>query len=194
MEIKVLTNYVIGNFTCPSCQHGGKWGVIEKFFTNYKTSKSPKELDRYREHFANSKKSTRIAEMNTESLLNLSSLSDDRLDTLKEKLHLSNISNEALKTANCFYNEYESALYFQMTDVNGTVVGSRKLFWNDETELHDETNISYNGGILSGLLNVKLATGGSGKVQQKEPTTAILVLSVLDLLALIGIKLNGKWI
>lgn len=45
-----------GNFRCPSCRYGGKWGLIEKFFTANKTPKTINELKTYQSLFLTLKK------------------------------------------------------------------------------------------------------------------------------------------
>lgn len=154
------------------------WSSIEKFLP--KTTKLTKEREKLKDLFIKSKPdiSRTILPPNATSVSNLES---EALTKVLETLQLQMIPHNVLTNFSALCDIVSSELYFPLKDIDGVIVGYKRLYKirNDVVEETFPEHESF--GV------VKSQQG------KKDSTSAILVLSIMDLLALATQKINCKF-
>lgn len=177
---KIPSNLIwlfLGNFICPSCQHVGKWSLLEKFYTSSRSSKAGKELDKYREIFVASKKPVQVISVPKGFTKVKKLTSDERLELLRT-LNLETIPVEVFDTLDVFTDELRKSLIFPIEDAFKKLVGFKTLHPNHDEVTSPDVNCP---GIIT--------AGPHGKSQKEA---AVVVLSILDLIAFMTVKTNCK--
>ncbi|XP_058055382.1 mitochondrial DNA helicase [Anopheles bellator] len=186
---RIYINKTTGNFTCSSCQYLGRWEQIEKFFLPYNRSpKSVQEIRKLRDAFLEIKKEQ---EGGTVSLpVNAVALDAESAKTVLIQLQLDeHIIPETLVTLKARWNSESNELVIPLVDVEDRVVGFKTLRRSDcAGEITERTIPDAN---LSGIIYLRCPSGTGAKAKDQSQTNAILVLTVLDLLALGSVKLNA---
>lgn len=96
------------------------------------------------------------------------------------------VSVKVLQSYQCLCDQIGKVLYFPLKNIYNTIVGYRKLFKNENNTIMESVYPKTNAfGLIT--TNNKLSTTN----KQKSSTTAILVLTILDLLALSTHKTDG---
>ncbi|KAG4072609.1 hypothetical protein HA402_004698 [Bradysia odoriphaga] len=175
----IYINKVSGNVVCPSCQLVSGWSSVEKFFL--KTGKPTKERERLKELFEKSKPkiSAPIAPKNATSI---SKLKQEAVIKVMESLKLQSIPYSVLLNFSVLCDTQSNELYFPLKDVDGVVVGYRRLYKIENDVVEETLPETECFGVLKSQ---------SGK---RDFTSAIVVLSVVDMLALATQKLNYTFI
>uniref|UniRef100_A0A182NW93 DNA 5'-3' helicase n=1 Tax=Anopheles dirus TaxID=7168 RepID=A0A182NW93_9DIPT len=188
---KIFVNKTTGNFTCSSCQYLGRWDHIEKFFlpTPIRSPKAVQELRKLRDAFLELKQD----HLGTVHPIPGDAIVLDTLDRARDvvrRLHLENIVPETLISIKARWHEGRNELFVPLVDVEDRLIGYKKLYAAPDGEICECTVPETNA---SGLILLRCTTSGTGTKAKdhQSQTNAILVLSVLDLLALGSVKINA---
>lgn len=189
-----LHSYILGHFVCPSCKYGGKFGLIEKFFTSSRSQKTTNELKTYNKLFLTAKE-----QYQKENAFNFELYeSDYKLLTLNEVDDVlkyfeldERISKDLIVTLQARFNDDKKELLIPLVDILGQVIGCKIISKNESSEnLWMEKTVpelNCSGVIIhQNGKPVKAKDGGAQK--------AIIVLNVFDLLALMTTKINKTFI
>lgn len=182
----------LGNFICPKCNYGGKFGLIEKFFNATRNPKALNELKTYHKLFQSSKEE--FKSLNNFQIENyyetFQPISDETFDHIFTYFQIdSKISKSAFTILNVRFNSITNELLFPLTDVNGQVVGCKIVSKNDQNEINEQTYPDLNcSGLVIYEKNLK---SSKDKESSKK---AIIVLNIWDLLALTTTRINAAFI
>lgn len=192
-----IVNLVLGQFVCPKCRYGAKFGLIEKFFTTARSPKANAELQTYQKLFISAKE-----QYQRENAFDLQSYEEnyelvtlENADAIFSHFELDEkISKNFLVTLNARFNNDRKELFVPLTDVLGQVVGC-KIITKSQTEDDRLTEKTIPDINCSGLIvhhNEKVVKASKDK--DSPPQKAIIVLNLLDLLALMTTKINATFI
>uniref|UniRef100_A0A182Q685 DNA 5'-3' helicase n=1 Tax=Anopheles farauti TaxID=69004 RepID=A0A182Q685_9DIPT len=188
---KIFVNKTTGNFTCSSCQYLGRWDHIEKFFlpTPIRAPKVVQELRKLRDAFLELKQE----QLGTVHPIPVDAIVLDTVESARDvvkQLQLENIAPETLMSIKAHWNEGRKELFVPLVDVEDRSIGYKKVYAALDGELREITVPESNA---SGLIFLRCSTSGMGTKakEHQSQTNAILVLSVLDLLALGSVKINA---
>lgn len=166
---------------CPSCQLVSGWSSVEKFFP--RKTKLTKESEKLKEFFLKSKpkiistvvpaNATCITDLKTEDVLKV-----------METLELQAIPHSVLTNFSVLCDIQSNELYFPLRDVDGVDVGYRRLY-KDGNDVTEQT--------LPQTESFGVVTSNQSQTTKKVFTSAILVLSIVDMLALATQKINCKF-
>lgn len=162
---------------CPSCQLVSGWSSVEKFLT--RTPKLTKELEKSKEIFINSKPkiTSTIVPANAKCL---STLDSEVVIKVMDSLGLNAIPHSVLSNFSVLCDTQSNDLYFPLKDVNGAVVGYRRLYKIEDVIAEETIPETESFGVVK------------SQPLKKESTNAVLVLSIVDMLALATQKINCK--
>lgn len=189
--------FILGQFVCPKCRYGAKFGLIEKFFTTTRSPKAAAELQTYQKLFISAKE-----QYQRENVFDLQSYEEDyelvtldNADAIFSHFELDpKISKSFLVTLNARFNDERKELFIPLTDVLGQVVGC-KIITKSQTEDDRLTEKTIPDINCSGVVvhhNEKVVKASKDK--DPPPQKAIIVLNLLDLLALMTTKINATFI
>lgn len=169
---------VEGNIVCPSCQLVSGWSSVEKFYP--KATKLTKEREKLKELFVKSKPMIAATVIPANATC-ISNLEMEDVVKVMETLGLQTIPHSVLKNFSVLCDTQSNELHFPLKDVNGAVVGYRRLYkiGNDVAEQTVPETESF--GVVK-MQSIK-----------KDFSSAILVLSIVDMLALATQKINCKF-
>lgn len=164
---------------CPSCQLISGWSSVEKFFP--RTTKLTKEREKLKELFLKSKPKISTPVLPTNATC-LSNIKTEELVNVMETLRLQSIAQSVLVNFSVFCDTQSKELYFPLKDVNGIVVGYRRLYRNGNDVAEQTLPETESFGVVR------------SQALKKDFPSAILVLSIVDMLALATQKMNGKFL
>ena len=187
----------LGQFVCPKCRYGAKFGLIEKFFIASQSPKLINELKTYQKLFASAKE-----QYQKENDFNFQIYEEDyKLVTTENAdaiLHYfgfdEKISINSLVVLKARFNEARKELLIPLNDIIGQVVGC-KIVTKNPSDDDILTEILFSDTNCSGLImhnNGKAMKPSKDKEQSTQ--NAIIVLNVLDLLALMTTKINATFV
>lgn len=178
---------------CPSCRYGGKFGLIEKFFTATRSPKAQEELKVYQKLFKSSKEvHQRQNDFDFQSYEEtFLPITDEMTDCIFQHFNFNEkIAKSTLTTLNARFNPSTKQLLFPLTDVVGQIVGCKILTKNDQDQINEQTFQEQNcSGVLSYDKNVR-----QSKDKEISSRKAIVVLNVHDILALSTTRINASYV
>ncbi|KAJ6646856.1 Mitochondrial DNA helicase [Pseudolycoriella hygida] len=171
----IYINKVAGIVVCPSCQLISGWSTFEKFFP--KTTKLTKEREKLKDEFLKCK--PKISPITPNNATCISNLKEEDVVEVMETLGLQTIPYKVLKNVSVLCDTTSKELYFPLKDVDEAIVGYKRLYkiGNDVAEQTMPETESF------GVVKVK--------TNKKDYDSAILVLSVVDMLALATQKVTS---
>lgn len=188
---------ILGQFVCPKCRYGAKFGLIDKFFTTSRSPKTINELKTYQKLFLAAKE-----QYQRDNQFDFQSYEDDyqliteeNVDSVFQYFELDEkLTKNSLMLINARFNDAKKELLIPLVDILNQVVGCKLITKNDQDESR-LIEVTHPDPICSGLImhNNSKATKAS---RDKDPPhqKAIIVLNVLDLLALMTTKINATFI
>ncbi|CRK91438.1 CLUMA_CG005110, isoform A, partial [Clunio marinus] len=193
----IYINKTTGQFLCPKCRYGAKFGLIEKFFTTSRSSKTVNELKTYQKLFLTAKEQYQkendfiFHSYEQEFQVVTSNMTNDIFTYFEfdEK-----VPKDSLLSLNARYDSVGKRLLFPLTDILGQIVGC-KILSKDETGNNFTTETTFPDLLCSGFVihnNEKITKNSKDKDQM--PHKAIIVLNILDILALMSTKINATFI
>lgn len=163
---------------CPSCQLVSGWSSMEKFFP--RTSKLTKEREKLKDLFVKSKpKITSVVKPANATCI--SKLEMDDVVNVMETLQLQMIPYSTLAMFAVLCEIQAKELYFPLKDVNGVVVGYKRLYKIGSDVAEQTLPDTESFGVVK------------SQTAKKDFASAILVLSIVDMLALATQKINCKF-
>lgn len=166
---------------CPSCQLVSGWSSVEKFFS--KTAKHTKEREKLKELFVKSKPKITPPVL-PDNATSITDLKTEDVAKVMEALELQAIPHSVLTNFSVLCDLQAKELYFPLRDVNGVDVGYRRLY-KIGTDVAEQT--------LPETECFGVVTMNKPQTSKKEFTSAIVVLSIVDMLALATQKINCKF-
>ncbi|KAL7047419.1 hypothetical protein ACKWTF_002894 [Chironomus riparius] len=188
----IYINKTTGYFLCPSCQYGGKFGLIEKFFLQSRSSQKVNELKTYQKIFNNSKEQAVKDQLNYKSYLdNYHEVTDENVDDIFVKFGINDrIPKSSLKNLNTRYCSDTNKLFVPLLDILGQCVGYKTVEIDSNGEWKESCIPDSNCSGLVLYNNLKAV-----KIKEKDSQqSAIIVLNILDLLALTTTRINSTFI
>lgn len=179
IQEKIFINKTTGQFICPGCQHSGDWKILERFFTSRnKIGKTLGEvLQKIKQSFIESKPKIEVVQFpRNENETKFNDLSTTKKEEILHSLNI-NVPVTAFMNLNTYYDSTVNRLIFPLSNVDGHIIGSKTL-QNNPVEESTDPEIGCHGVIL-----VKPTVS-------KSKDSAVVVLSVVDLLALNSQKIN----
>ncbi|XP_070509499.1 mitochondrial DNA helicase [Chironomus tepperi] len=188
----IYINKTTGYFLCPSCQYGGKFGLIEKFFTQSRSPQKVNELKTYQKLFNNSKEQTVRNQLDFKRHLdNFQAVTEENVDEIFVKFGINDrISKNTLMTLNTRYCTDTNKLIFPILDILGQCVGYKTVEIDDNGEWKESCTPDSN---CTGLLVYNNSKAVKFKEKDSQQS-AIIVLNILDLLALTTTRINSTFI
>lgn len=162
---------------CPSCQLVSGWSSVQNFFP--KSAKLTKEREKLKELFLKSKPKI-TPPVEPSNTAPIATLEKEAVIKVMESLKLQMIPYTVLVNFSVLCDTHSNELYFPLKDVDGVVVGYRRLYKIGSEVTEQTLPETESFGVL------KPQTG------KKDFTSAIVVLSIVDMLALATQKLNCK--
>lgn len=178
-------DFVSGDVVCPSCQHICSFSAIQNFF-DPKTVKSEK-CTKMRDHFLHAKPPVnrfQIEDIDA-GAAKVSDMSMEEVDGICDQLGMEKITFAAFENLNAYCNLEKRILYFPLKDVDGFVVGYKKLSKNNNDDKIREETIPE-----SNSFGVVIAT--TKRLTKDQAKHAIIVVNVLDTLAIRMQKAQGE--
>lgn len=172
---KIYINKTTGFFMCDKCRCIGPWNILEKLLSLKITSKTIEELEKIKNSLSVDKDYVDEWKIIKKDCIKISKLCKDKYDKILDMLSLKNISQEDISMLNCLYNESKNILYFPLYAFGDHLVGFKQLSLNTGTEITIPTS------NVSGLIIYR-------QKNTRSDTTAVVVPTILDLLALISQK------
>jgi twinkle protein len=178
---------------CPGCRYGGRLGLIEKFFSTSRTQKSTNELKTYQKLFQAAKEQYQSEnEFNYQSVYqhDYDLVTEKNIDEIFKRFSIDErISKTMLATLTARYNRERQELLFPLYDILGNVVGCKIVTGSEWTETcQPDQNVS-------GLVCINNSKVGKSKDKElQQPSKAVVVLNILDLLALTTTRINATFI
>lgn len=171
-----------GDVVCSKCQHIFSFSAIENFFTK---SQRSMDLDRARDIFLRSKpkKTALTAATIQKGAEPIKEISDIELKEVLQHLGLEKIDPTTFMGLHAFCHSKRKILYFPMIDVEGNIVGYKKLTRLPDAEIVESTvpeENSFGAVIFHPLV----------KRGYRDQRTAVIVVNMLDALALRSEKTN----
>ncbi|KAK0180698.1 hypothetical protein PV327_003055 [Microctonus hyperodae] len=173
-ERKLYLNKATGLFICEECRHTGSWDILERFFTS--KPKSSQELERIKDTLQFKNDFTTEWETVKKNSQSIDDLSKQTYDDLIRNYALPTVSQAQLSQLECRYDTKTRTLFFPLISLGDRVSGYKSLSANPM--LTECTVPSMN---TSGLIIYK-------EKKIKQDSTAVIVPSIEDLLALIAEK------
>lgn len=186
-----------GQFVCPKCRYGAKFGLIERFFTTPRSPKTTSELKTYQKLFLAAKEQyQRDNDFNFETYEeDYELITNENSDAILKHFELDEkVANSSLIAIRGRFNKTRRELLIPLTDITGQIVGCKII---TKTEPNDSrlTEITFPDTNCSGLIvhnNMKVTKSSKDKDQSSQK--AIIVLNVPDLLALMTTKINATFV
>lgn len=186
----------LGQFVCPKCRYGAKFGLIEKFFTTSRSPKTTNELKTYQKLFLAAKE-----QHQRDNHFDYQSYEEDYQLVTAENidaifLHFEfdeNISKNSLMTLKAQFNDERKELLLPLMDIVGQVVGC-KIITKSGSNDEPLTELSLPDLNCSGLIIHNNGKPTKSAKDKDQPQKAIIVLNILDLLALMTTKINATFI
>jgi twinkle protein len=183
-----------GQFVCPKCRYGAKFGLIDKFFTTSRSQKTTNELKTYQKlFFAAKEQYQRDNDFNFaiyES--NSAPVTAENVDEIFTHFELDErLVKNSLITLRARYNGEKKELLIPFVDILGQVVGCKFITKSETGELTERSLPDLN---CSGLIVHGKPVKPIPKDKDPPAQKAIIVLNVLDLLALMTTKINATFI
>lgn len=163
---------------CPSCQLISGWSTIEKFLPRPK--KLTNEQEKLKELFLKSKPNINSTII-PPHVKCISNLENDVVVKVMETLELQAIPHNVLTHFSAMIDLRSSELYFPLKDVNGAIVGYKRLSKVGNDVVEETFPEAESFGLVK------------SQAIKKDFPTAILVLSIVDMLALATQKINCKY-
>ncbi|KAK0177236.1 hypothetical protein PV328_001312 [Microctonus aethiopoides] len=173
-ERKIFLNKATGLFICEECRHTGSWDTLEKFFTP--KQKSNHELERIKDTLQIEDDFTAQWETVKKNSQSISDLSKQVYDDLIKNYALPTVSQAQLSQLECRYDTSTCTLFFPLISLGDRVTGYKSLSANPMLTEYTVPSIN-----TSGLIIYK-------EKKTKQDSTAVIVPSIEDLLALIAEK------
>lgn len=192
-EKHFLMIYFLGQFVCPKCRYGAKFGLIEKFFTTSRSPKTTNELITYRKLFLTSKERyQRANDFNFQSYEdNYQLVTSANVDSVFQHFEFDEkVSKSSLLALKARFSEPRMELLIPLTDIVGQVVGCKIISKGDSGLVE----VSFPDVNCSGLIAHNNGKAKASKDKDKPSQKAIVVLNVLDLLALMTTRINATFI
>ncbi|XP_043286242.1 twinkle protein, mitochondrial [Venturia canescens] len=175
-DSKVYINKTTGFFMCQNCRHTGPWTTLEKFFYPKKSSKIMEELTMLKSNLQREEDFRDEWKTLEDTSEIVSELSEDRFKSILQKFSLPELSQESMSYFNCLYENKSQELYFPLTTAGSHIVGYKTL--TSVPRVSEKTVPALN---TSGLLVYR-------QKNAKADCPAVIVPSILDLLALVSTK------
>ncbi|XP_050093386.1 mitochondrial DNA helicase [Anopheles aquasalis] len=189
---RIYINKTTGCFSCSSCHYLGRWEQIEKFFPPYnRSAKSLQELRKLRGAFLELKQECTGSDTPIHSLpVDSIELDDANAKAVAQALGIPDSFAESLVHLKARWNALNKELFIPLKDVEGRAIGYKTLQrTTSDGELFERTVPEANA---SGIVQLRCSVASAGtRAKEQCHLNAILVLSVLDLLALGTAKLNA---
>ncbi|XP_055594710.1 mitochondrial DNA helicase [Uranotaenia lowii] len=192
----IYINKTTGNFTCSACQYLGRWDHVEKFFVSSSGKsyggKTIQEIRKLRDAFLEAKKQN--VKPAVEFPSGLVEVDETIAPKVCHKLGLNNIPPASLLAISAKWDSKDESLYVPLIDVESKMVGYKVLSVGPQPYGNGLVERTVPENNCSGLVYLKCSTSHSfniAKPNSKEHTSAILVLSIIDLLALSTAKINA---
>ncbi|KAI4488631.1 hypothetical protein M0802_011447 [Mischocyttarus mexicanus] len=175
---KIYINKTTGFFMCDKCRCVGSWNILEKVISLKITGKTIKELEKLKNSLLVDLNYTNEWNIIKKDCLEISKLPTDEYKQILNTLSLKNISQEDVSALECFYNKDRNVLYFPLYAFGQYLVGFKQLCLNTKTE------VTVPNSDVSGLIIYK-------QKNARNDTTAVVIPTITDLLALISQKLTN---
>lgn len=176
---------------CPSCNYGGKIGLIEKFFTSSNSIKTTNELNTYKSIFLKSKQQQNKSPRYHTMPEDFEVISEKNADELFRKFKFDErIQKNYLMLLEAKYNPERGELLIPLRDVMRQVVGYKVIKYDD---CNDWREICKPESNCSGVVTYNNVKSIKSKEQQSS-SKAVVVLNILDLLALMTTRINAAFV
>ncbi|XP_058833072.1 mitochondrial DNA helicase [Topomyia yanbarensis] len=189
----IYVNKTTGSFTCSACQYLGRWEYVEKFFLPYnKSAKTVQEMQKLRDIFLATKRAEKKAAVEFPD--GLVTVNENLAAEICTKFRLEGIPTGSLVQMCSRWDSTHQHVYVPLIDVECRLVGYKVLSISEESNGSTLVERTVPDANCSGLIYLKCSTttvGTTVKANLKEPSNAIVVLNICDLLALSAAKVNA---